>query len=115
MALPFFTTQSQKHYLGLSAIVCQYVRNRKPIFSLFGSFSRSMRQHLCSPRSGLQTYRPEMVIWHKEMGNATGATGYTGLGKSAPDDACPSRSSFIPEVGESQSYSQEEKKTKMHS
>lgn len=47
-------------------------------------------QQLRSARSVLETYRLEMVSWHKEMGNATRATGRAGLGKLAPDDASPS-------------------------
>ena len=43
-----------------------------------------------------------MVAWHKEMANATRATGRTVLGKLATDDASPPRSPFFRQMGESQ-------------
>lgn len=73
---------------------CQHVPNRKLVLPLFGSLSLAMQQ-LRSARSVLKTYRLEMVAWHKKMGNATRATGRTGLGKLATDDASPPRSPFI--------------------
>lgn len=79
----------------LLTVGCQHVPNRKLVLPLFGSLPLSMQQ-LRSARSVLETYRLEMVAWHKEMGNATGATRRTSLGKLATDDASPPpRSPFI--------------------
>ena len=98
LSIPFLSLPQTSPQLPRSSCLlisgCQHVLNRKLVLSLFGSFSLAM-QHLCSGYSVLKTYSLEMVTWQKEMENASRATGRTGLGKLATDDASPPWSPFF--------------------
>ena len=79
----------------LLPIGCHHVFDRKLVLPLSGTCSFFMQQ-LCSSPSILETHRLETVRWQEEMGNATGATRPTSLGKLAADDAStPRRTPFF--------------------
>ena len=84
----------------LRHIRCYDVFFSKFVLRLFRSLPVSTWQRN-SAFSASETYRLEIIAWWEDMGNATGATRPTYLGKLDTDDGSPPGTPFFEQLGKS--------------